>query len=52
MISATAPNDSQNPGASTAHGSIASTTNSAVLSTTEAEVKRPIHNAAATTASM
>src|SRR5258706_507232 len=40
MITATAPNDSQNPSASTAHGSITSTTNNAAHNTTEAELKR------------
>ncbi len=48
----TAPNDSQKPGASTAHGSITSTANNAALSTTDAELRRPLHNATATTASM
>jgi len=49
---ATAPNDSQKPGASTAHGSSTSTASSAQHSTSDIETTRPDHKAAAITASM
>ncbi len=48
----TAPNDSQKPGHSTAHGSSTSTTASARHSTCETLVMRPAQSAAATTDSM
>src|SRR5688572_1579624 len=51
-MTATAPNESQNPGASTAHGSTSTTMSSAAQSTTEADSKTPSQSAAATTASM
>ena len=49
---ATAPNDSQNPGHSTAHGSSSTTKPSAAHSTCETLVMRPDQSAAATTVSM
>ncbi len=51
-ITATAPNDSQNPGHKTAHGSSRTTTPSAMHNTCETLVMRPNHSAAATTLSM
>ncbi len=52
MITATAPNDSQKPGASTAHGSSTTTTSSAAHRTTDGDSNRPSQSAAAITASM
>src|SRR5688572_16104192 len=51
VMTAIAPNESQNPGASTAHGSSSTTANSANASTAEADPVAPSHSAAATTAS-
>ena len=48
-IAATAPNDSQKPGHSNAHGSSSTTTPSAVQSTWLMPAMRPVHSAAATT---
>ena len=48
-ISATAPNDSQKPGASTAQGSKTSTTASASASVRAGAAMRPEHSASATT---
>src|SRR6185295_4308704 len=52
MITATAPKESQNPGASTAQGSTRITTKSATHSTADADSITPSHKAAATTANM
>ena len=49
---ATAPNDSQKPGHSTAHGSSSTTSPSAAHSTCDTLAIRPDHSAAATTVSM
>src|SRR5262245_35442800 len=51
-ITATAANDSQNPGETTAHGSASSTTASAIASTREEDCIRSSQSAAATTAIM
>ena len=51
-IAATAPNDSQKPGASTAHGSSNSTTRSAVARMVATELVTPSHRNTAATASM
>ena len=51
-IAATAPNDSQKPGHSIAHGSRSTDTPSARLSTCDIDAIRPHHSATATTASM
>ena len=52
MIIATAPNDNQKPGPSTAQGSINSTANNAKARIREALTPRPTSNASATAASL
>src|SRR5688572_10213626 len=52
MMAATAPNESQNPAESTAHGSISNTISKAAASTTEGASTTPIHRAHAITQSM
>src|SRR5450830_149775 len=49
IITATAPNDSQKPGDSTAQGSRETTNTSASDSTVEKLLRRPVHSASATT---